>query len=114
MFRINANARRADGQRFKFWDALSIRSHEVPTGDTCVHVVLKNRKELTFFGEILSVVSAAAPSSSRCCGCGVMHRTRNNCDNSFSAFCTDECYNSTMTDIVDAEEEERKNSIPSF
>lgn len=58
MFRINANVRREfDGQRFKFWDAFSIHSHEDRYGHTCIHVKLKNGKEHTLLGEIVSITS---------------------------------------------------------
>ncbi|KKL98878.1 hypothetical protein LCGC14_1820040 [marine sediment metagenome] len=58
MFRINVVVRRdIDGARFKLWDAKSVRSHELPNGSTCVHAVLKDGRDLAFFGEIESVTS---------------------------------------------------------
>ncbi len=58
MYRINAVVRRdIDGAHLKLWDAFSVRTHERPDGRTCVHAVLKNGRDLTFFGEIISVTS---------------------------------------------------------
>lgn len=41
--------------------------------------------------------------TSRCCGCGASHQRRNACDNSFSAFCTDECHSATMEEFYPLE-----------
>ena len=34
-----------------------------------------------------------------CCGCGTLHSQRNACDGSFQAFCSDDCYDDTMSEL---------------
>jgi hypothetical protein len=58
MYRINAIVRIAHTDRLmKFWDAQTIRTREDQKGRTCVHAVLRDGRDLTFFGEIVSVTS---------------------------------------------------------
>jgi hypothetical protein len=52
--------------------------------------------EMWFWYLITSLVQRLRRETRVCCGCGALHRRRNSCDNSFSAFCTDDCYAETM------------------
>lgn len=47
-------------------------------------------------------VDADRGETRACCGCGATHRRRNQCDNSFRAFCSDSCYARTMERIDQA------------
>jgi hypothetical protein len=42
----------------------------------------------------------AVARSSMCVGCGKYHTRRNACSNTFDAFCTDDCFDETMEDLV--------------
>ena len=43
-------------------------------------------------------IALVSQETVKCCGCGEQHHRRNKCDNTFSAFCSEECFAHTARD----------------
>ena len=61
------------------------------------HEVTTNSAGLFVTPDKCPSITPPPQEGSHCAGCGVSHNRRNQCDNTFSAFCTDKCHNAAMS-----------------
>lgn len=45
---------------------------------------------------IIQLMDVVLRRSTTCCGCGALHHTRNRCNSTFSAFCSEDCFAANM------------------
>ena len=63
--------------------------------------MLKSKKLRTRLRDVrFFLVRLVSRETRTCCGCGVQHRRRNKIDNTFSASCTEACFERNLRDAM--------------